>query len=497
MLHRRKFLQRALSGVGSVWANSVWAGAGQGISRRVFTGPFSNDAQLVGEVLRTLHPGLHRYLTPAQADQKIISFQRAFSSTADSAQRYLLLSRLLAEIRCGHSYANFRNQSDAVAAQLFDRGNRLPFAFRWIERQMVVTQDQSGTGKVQPGSIVSTINDIPSHRILDRLLPYVRADGHNDAKRRALLSVTGRSRFETFDIFHGLIFGPPKSGEFELEVVHPGGKSARLKISTITLQQRQSFMKSSPADNVPAWDWRLTSDKIAILKMDNWGLYDSKWPWESWLNDRLDTLPNARSLIVDLRENEGGLDCGDPILARFAHADLRAAPEKRLLRYRKIPAALDPYLDTWDDSFRDRGDTVTRYDDRYFIQQYDAARDVIAAKRPQFKIPLVILTSAENSSATFQFANRARMAGFGTLIGEPTGGNRRGINGGSFFFVRLPQSGLEFDLPLIATYPDTAQPDSGLLPDIEVLTTADDIARGRDRAIQAALQFILRQKPVG
>jgi hypothetical protein len=82
------------------------------------------------------------------------------------------------------------------------------------------------------------------------------------------------------------------------------------------------------------------------------------------------------------------------------------------------------------------------------------------------------------------------------LIGEPTGGNRRGINGGSFFFVRLPQSGLAFDLPLMATYPDAAQPDSGLLPDIEVLTSAEDIAHGRDRAVQTALQFIMRNKPL-
>jgi Peptidase family S41 len=484
MLLRRKFLQLCLSGAGMAWA-------GPGFSQ---TGAAVNDGQLVGDILKALHPGLFRYLSPKQFDKNYAAFQKSFSASTDLAEQYLALSKLLAGIRCGHSYANFYNQSDAIKAKLFDRSSRLPFAFRWIGQQMVVTQDQSGTGKVQPGTIIQSIDGIPASSILSRLLPYVRADGHNDAKRRMLLSVTGRDQFETFDIFHGLIFGPPKSGNFDLSIINPGGKTALVQMAQLSLAQRRSFLKPEPVKDAPLWDWRTTGDGVAVLKMDNWGLYDSSWKWEDWLNDRLNSLSGARGLIVDLRENEGGLDCGDMILARFAKSDFKKPLEKRLVRYQKTPDALNPYLDTWDDSFRNLGDTVTRLDDRFFEQKYDSSRDVIAAKGPQLQMPLVILTSAENSSATFQFANLAKLSGFGTLIGEATGGNRRGINGARFFFVRLPQSGLEFDLPLMATYPETPQPDAGLMPDIEVLTTADDIARGRDRAMQVALNHVLKKR---
>jgi hypothetical protein len=450
----------------------------------------ADDAALVETILLSLHPGLYRYLSPREFVKISARFKIEFRSSPDTAQRYLALSRVLAKIRCGHSYANFYNQSDTIKAELFGRNTRVPFAFRWIGQQMVVTRDHSGSGKVQPGTIIRSIDGVPASRILAKLMPYARADGHNDAKRRMLLSVTSRDRYESFDIFHGLIFGPPKSGQYSLNVTHPGSKIARIQMPPISLEQRQSFLKITPSDSTPLWDWRVTDDNIAILKMDSWGLYNSKWQWEAWLEDKLNSLSTARGLIIDLRENEGGLDCGDPILARFIGSELKAAPVTRLLRYQKIPDVLNPYLDTWDDSFRDRGTSVTRHDDRYFKQTYDAARDVISPKSPQFEIPMAILTSAENSSATFQFAQRARMAGIATLIGEATGGNRRGINGGSFFFVRLPKSGLEFDLPLIGFYPTDPQPDAGLIPDIEINTTADDIAYGRDRAMQAAILHI-------
>ena len=94
------------------------------------------------------------------------------------------------------------------------------------------------------------------------------------------------------------------------------------------------------------------------------------------------------------------------------------------------------------------------------------------------------------SSATFQFARLVKAGRLGTLVGEPTGGNLRGINGGAFFFVRLPESRLEIDLPLIGYFPPGSPPDAGLLPDVPAAPTRASIAAGADPGMAAALNLV-------
>jgi C-terminal processing protease CtpA/Prc len=91
-----------------------------------------------------------------------------------------------------------------------------------------------------------------------------------------------------------------------------------------------------------------------------------------------------------------------------------------------------------------------------------------------------------------QFALRIKQHRLGLLVGETTGGNQRGINGGAFFFARLPQSGLEFDLPLIGHFPDEPRPDAGVEPDISMMPSAEDIATGHDPVLQTAVARLLR-----
>jgi C-terminal processing protease CtpA/Prc len=104
-----------------------------------------------------------------------------------------------------------------------------------------------------------------------------------------------------------------------------------------------------------------------------------------------------------------------------------------------------------------------------------------------------MIIGAVNSSATFEFARALRAHQLGTLVGQTTGGNQRGINGGAFFFLRLPNSGIELDLPLIGQFPAGDPPDAGLEPDIAVQTTIDAIAAGRDAELGAVMEAISRQ----
>lgn len=164
---------------------------------------------------------------------------------------------------------------------------------------------------------------------------------------------------------------------------------------------------------------------------------------------------------------------------------------RRLVRYRRVADDLRPYLDTWDKSFFDWGNDAQPFDTSYYTLSSDndkgADANVIRPKGPRFHGKVVVLIGPENSSATFQFAALLQRERLGVLVGEETGGNLRGINGGAFFFLRLPQSALEADLPLIGTFPIEDMPDRGLQPDVEAPDTPASIAAGEDPALSRGL----------
>jgi hypothetical protein len=175
------------------------------------------------------------------------------------------LSRFLATIRCGHSYCNFFNQQKPLASALFDRRTRLPFYFMWVDGRMVVTADPSMLG-VPVGAEVLTINGVPAPSLLRTLMPYARADGHNDAKRASLLSVTEIGTIEYFDVFHGLVFGAPASSHHRVTLRFINDAEMRLVLPAIDLTERQAQRKRGDyMDADPFWSWTERPEGVSVL----------------------------------------------------------------------------------------------------------------------------------------------------------------------------------------------------------------------------------------
>jgi Peptidase family S41 len=446
------------------------------------------DIAILRAAYTQMHPGLYRYATPAQMAARFDVLERDWSRDQSLASAYLSLSHFLASIKCGHSYANFYNQSEAVQRQLFGDIPRLPILFRWINGQIVITCNQSEDESLMPGTTVTRINGVATQAILKRLIPLIRADGSNDAKRIALLELRAEDEWESFDIFFNLVF--PGAATYALDLIDGDGRVSKASVAPISLDKRRAAKRNSAQARADGSVWNIDyrADGVAILTMPDWGLYDSKWDWAAYLDTCFAELDRrkTKALIVDIRGNEGGLDCGNAVIARMIDTPLTVEAVERRVRYRTMPAALKPYLDTWDPSFATLGEGAQDLRNGFFRLDAGPANS-IAPKGPRFGGKLILLCDAQNSSATFQFANIVKSYKLGTVIGAPTGGNRRGINGGSFYFLRLPNSGLEADLPLVGFFRTTPQPDAGLVPDINITLSARDIAINRDPAMERAL----------
>lgn len=483
-MHRRRFLQMS---AGLALATSGPARA------EPITEDWRGDVEILRQAWETMHPGLYRYNTPEQITGRLQGLSAAWSAAGDFRTRFLALTEVTAAVRCGHTYPSPYNADDAVVSRLYPDRALVPFRFRWLDRRMVVTRDDSGQGLFPAGTEITAIDGVPVRDLLARLIPLARADGGNDAKRISLMEVRGDDGYETFDIHLPLVLPLRSTASFTL------GDARVVSAGLLTLEERRAGRNPSadPATDANPWTMELGEDGVARLTMPGWALYDSTFAWETWLDAAMADLVEARArgLVVDLRGNEGGEDCGDIILARLLERDLTLENDQRWVRYRRAPAALHPYLDTWDRSFLDWGEAAIPAPERpeYFrLTRYDDGQEgkVISASDRRFQAPLVVLCDASNSSATFQFAKVVKDNGLGRLVGQPTGGNRRGINGGAFCFLRLPASGIEVDLPLIASFPTIPQPDAAVEPDLRVETTAADIAAGRDPQMTAALHLL-------
>jgi C-terminal processing protease CtpA/Prc len=450
------------------------------------------DVDTLEQAYTQLHPGLYRYNTPREMAGHFAELRKTFDRDRSLAEAYLAFSRFAAKVRCGHTYASFYNQPEPVAKALFESPNRVPFQFRWLGDRMVITRNLSTDPSLVPGTEVLAIEGVPVARILDRLMTVARADGSNDAKRRAYLDVGDVDRYAAFDVYLPLFF-PQVDGTHTLRVRSPQDRRARrVDVPALTYAQRLASVRGVEDTNAPAFELHYTDAGVAVLDMPGWALYDSEWDWRGFLQRTFEEL-DARgtpALILDLRRNEGGLSVGDAILAYLTDLEVTLPPYRRLVRYRTTPTALRPYLKTWDRSFHDWGRDATEIGNGFYRLLRDGEDpdgDIIAPKTPRYRGKVYALVGANNSSATFEFALALRRTGLGTLVGQTTGGNRRGINGGAFFFLNLPNSGIELDLPLIGQFPETPQPDAGLEPDLRVTPRIADIATGRDAELEAAL----------
>jgi hypothetical protein len=460
-----------------------------------------NDVDVLERAYSAMHPGLHRYNTPAQMQAQFNRLRTEFERDRTLGDAYLALSRFAATVKCGHTYANFYNQSRPVQRALFEADDRVPFHFTWLGERMVVTRAFSDEPALRAGTEVLSIDGRPVVELLAQLMTVARADGHSDAKRRALLAVRGDDTYETFDVFLSrLLPAPGPTRRYMLRV--PGAQAAvERDVRSLTHAQRLSMRtRAALGPDDPQWTLDTSDPALAVLRMPGWALYNSKWDWRGFLQHAFATLDAARTpaLVIDLRGNEGGLGVGDVLLAHLLAAPREFATYKRLVRYRSAPAELRPYLDTWDASFTDWGADATPVQDGYFRvgRWNDAAAVRIQPIAPRYAGRVFVLVGATNSSATFEFAKQVKESGVATLVGQTTGGNLRGINGGAFFFLRLPRTGLEIDLPLVGQFPVEPQPDAGVQPDIAVAADIDDIAAGRDVEM-AAVRAALAARPAG
>ncbi len=192
-------------------------------------------------------------------------------------------------------------------------------------------------------------------------------------------------------------------------------------------------------------------EDISIWQMGQFELADEE------IDEVMANVGNSEALILDLRNNPGGL-------------------EKNVLRLVGYFFDHDVTLGT--------------------LQRREGNQVLIAKSRGKtFKGKLIVLVDSESTSASELFARIMQLERRATLIGDRTGG--RVMRGIEHYLELGTNSGIAYSVTITdsnITMPDgKSLEDIGVTPDEMVLPTADDLAQNRDPVLSKAASLLGKQ----
>jgi hypothetical protein len=458
------------------------------------------DLAVLQKAYTSLHPGLYKYADSAAINQYFADCQRELSQPRTLSDTYLSLMRLTARFQCGHSYPNFYNQGDSVKA-LFERPTSLPVWFRWAEGKLLVTH--SIEPNIPVGAVIKTIDNVPVDRMVATMLPLVRADGANDGKRRDLLQVRGQY-FEYFDILLPLLF---PTAEPTRTVTFQGGanwakRTQTRTIATVnhadrdrTIRQYHDTPSDPASDSALRFSW--VDDRTARLEINTLANWGNKINFGKFYDAAITefTQRKGQNLIIDLRRCEGGdLWNGKQLVRHLIEKPIVVNEQQDSWAYVSMDSSLSQYIDNeWAYSYRYRLATdFEQLPSGLYRGRKGSGGKRLDPHQNHLTGRVFLLTSATNSSAAWQLATLFREHKLATLVGQTTGGNQKGITAGALFFMKLPNTGIEVDVPLIGIdYAEAARrPNAGISPDVPIEPTLTEVRQGIDAELRATLRLI-------
>ena len=463
-----------------------------------------DDLKVLEQALDTLHPGLYRYQSEDQWQQKLRQTRATFGQAQPLSNVFSELAQLLTQLQCGHTYLNPLNQSAKVEQLLLGPANKLPLSFTQINKRWYITHNYSNKSLLKPGTEIKSINGQNVALLSQKLLGYMRSDGANTAQKYAELTVTHRTGLQPFDVYFPFIDKQTSSTDragYKLEVILANtSRPLFIDVPGLTLLEREEKIVANAPKTV-TWSFALTPNNVGMMTLPTFATYNMDFSWQQFYADSFAKLKaaNVSDLIIDIRGNTGGLDEVSEYLARYLNLgkEFDKMSYTSIIKYQTVPSELREHLRTWDQSFF-KPEGYTREVSTDFVAGYTKSTEQQTSSEPFIQTESLyngkihLLVDGSNASSSFFLTQAVATNERVNVVGSMTGGNQKGINGGGMFFLTLPNSQIVVDIPLFA-YTPTQQPlnetpNTGIMPDVLSTQTIEDVILQRDGVLERLLE---------
>ncbi|MEN0046938.1 MAG: S41 family peptidase [Bacteroidota bacterium] len=475
---------------------STYAATAQSQTRTLKKDSLLLDIEYLEGILTEAHPGLYRYNSKEDIVLLFKNLRNQVKDNIEEKEWMILLSQTINDIKCGHTYLNPWNMKKSIRNRLFGGNIYLPLGFKVLENEMIVTHNLTDFD-IRKGDQIISIDGHFTKQILDSLRTIVSTDGNNKNALGHHLSLDefDVSHWELFDLNYHLFFSVNRN--FMLEI--KSYKEDSIKKYVIPALSKQERMDRYKGLSVDRWDFEIREDK-AIMKLGDFAIWNWKdFDYKIWFQDAFQKLGAAQinNLIIDIRGNTGGLgEVRDELLSYLITAPVEAHQQKILVRTTKVDEKYKPYSDTWVKWIFEGLSTLEyrRFNEEFYELSESFDSEIIHPKKTAFKGNVYMLGDASNVSATFTLLENTKQLETVYFVGNETGGNKQGINGGEYIFFYLPYSGMEVDVPLKFFYGGANRKDEGVQPDYEVSYNKEDIATNFDPYLSLVEKLIKEKK---
>lgn len=438
------------------------------------------DFGIFRKSLEETHPGLYRFTTKQWFDSAFASTVANIKDSITQKEFYQLLAPLFARIKCGHT--KFFPQSDVNLNHFhyfYDTTKLFPMKLFFTENKVFIAGSYNEKTDTQLyGAEILRINSEPIAEIKEKLMTFIPADGNVISSKYLELN-------NYFPAWYANFINAPDS--FQVELLKSDGTKSQINLKPVTLSIINRQIKDDQSSNQANFSLDFPESNIALMKIRNFYPLSPKDDYKQFLRESFLRIKNNKTehLIVDLRDNEGGMDRWGALL--YSYLTDKKFNYYRELRLSGVKFTTGPYLDK-PKFFGILKLLVRKKDGKYYWTRHKNLK-VQKPQRNPYNGKVYVLVNGNSYSVTAEFAAIAKSNNRALFFGQETGGAYEGNNSGTFAFVNLPNSRLTLAMPMLAYYLDVKPanpPDRGILPDYHIPPVLD----GKDKEPGFIIDFI-------
>jgi len=401
--------------------------------------------------LTAVHPDPYTRIGRAQFLTEFQAARAAVPVKADALQFYATVQRLASRLHDSHTRAHYPRASRAYDDAWW------PIELVARDGRLFVSATERGLVR---GTEITSVSRWSAARLMQAGLALSNTETNEAAQHEAPVALGV------------VLWEAGVRGPFQVQGRSLSGAAVSALVEGIVPSGENSPPEEEPKDFSLSW----LDGNVALLALRSMGDVDG---FASFIEDATEQLEQkaARALIVDLRQNSGGnTTVGELLLERVTDKPYTMVAEKHWRVSEEYQARVgenEEYLDATP------GTTL------HYRWQAEVPRVV----SPRYRGPVCFLIGPDTQSSAMMLANGIEDFDLAPLIGEPTSSPPNYF--GEVYRFELPRTGLGVQASVArfvrangdATNPNPVQ------PDIRVVPTIEQWARGEDAVMARALEW--------